>query len=318
MMKRLGAADPDLVRGSYWPDGMVRVSGREYNGLIDSPCFKNATSETRMMSCSSCHTMHKTPDDPRSLDAWARTHQLTAGMDGNQACVQCHDSVARDVSSHTNHGPTSSGTLCYNCHMPYTTYGLLKAIRSHQISSPSVVTTIETGRPNACNLCHLDKTLQWTSDYLEKWYGTPGTTLGEDERTIAASVLWALRGDAGQRALVSWSMGWEPAQKVSGVNWMLPYLLEGLRDPYAAVRSIAYRSIRSLPGLAEFQYNFVGSPEGRSAGAARALAMWQRAPASRDRPAERQLLFNVDGSMRIDDVGRLLRQRDHRPLLLRE
>ena len=318
IMKRLVATDPDLVRGSFWSDGMVRVSGREYNGLLDSPCFKDASAETRMMSCSSCHTMHKTGDDQRSLDEWARTHQVSAGMDSNKACSQCHDSVARDVSSHTRHAPTSSGTLCYNCHMPFTTYGLLRAMRSHQISSPSVAASIETGRPNACNLCHLDKTLEWTSDYLAQWYGTPKTALGEDERAVAGSVLWALRGDAGQRALVTWSMGWQPAQEVSGVNWMVPYLLEGLRDPYAAVRSISYRSLRSLPGLADFEYDFAAPPDGRSADGARALALWQAARGRRDRPTERALLFNQDGSMRIDDVGRLLRQRDNRPLLLRE
>ena len=117
---------------------------------------------------------------------------------------------------------------------------------------------------------------------------------------------------------MTWSMGWQPAQEVSGVNWMVPYLLEGLRDPYAAVRSISYRSLRSLPGLAEFEYDFAAPPEGRSADGARALALWQAARGRRDHPTERALLFNLDGSMRIHDVGRLLRQRDNRPLLLRE
>ena len=52
--------------------------------------------------------------------------------------------------------------------MPFTTYGLLKTIRSHQISNPSVQATLETGRPNACNLCHLDKTLEWTANALTR------------------------------------------------------------------------------------------------------------------------------------------------------
>ena len=30
---------------------------------------------------------------------------------------------------------------------------------------------LETGRPNACNLCHLDRTLAWTAKHLEGWYG---------------------------------------------------------------------------------------------------------------------------------------------------
>ena len=47
--------------------------------------------------------------------------------------------------------------------MPYTTYGLLKTIRSHtDQQSVGRRRRVETGRPNACNLCHLDKTLAWT------------------------------------------------------------------------------------------------------------------------------------------------------------
>ena len=38
-MQALLADDPRFLRDSFWSDGMVRVSGREYNGLIESPCF---------------------------------------------------------------------------------------------------------------------------------------------------------------------------------------------------------------------------------------------------------------------------------------
>ena len=38
-----------------------------------------------------------------------------------------------------------------------------ESIRSHQVSSPSVAESLPpVGRPNACNLCHLDRTLAWT------------------------------------------------------------------------------------------------------------------------------------------------------------
>ena len=97
-MQALIATDPDFVRGSFWADGLVRVSGREYNGLIDSPCFAGATDPERTLSCFSCHTMHKTPEDPRTVAEWAATHQVSAGMDGDAACTQCHDGIARNVA----------------------------------------------------------------------------------------------------------------------------------------------------------------------------------------------------------------------------
>jgi hypothetical protein len=306
-----------LVTDSFWSDGMIRVSGREYNGLIDSPCFKNAV-DARQMSCSSCHTMHKAPDDPRTTSEWADTHQVSAGMDGNQACLQCHQQLGAKLTAHTQHQANSSGSACQNCHMPYTTYGLLRALRSHQISSPTVAASLDTGRPNACNLCHLDKTLQWTSDALARWYRTPPTPLTADQQTIAASLLWLLSGDAGQRALVAWSMGWQPAQAASGPDWTAPYLSGLLDDPYAAVRYIAYRSLRSLPGLGSFRFDYVAPSERRLADVATALALWQnRSPRSAPR-IDPGLLFQPDGSIDGATVNRLVRVRDNRRVSLRE
>ena len=59
--------DPNFVSDIFWSDGMVRATGREYNGLIDSPCYKNATDEARTLSCFSCHAMHRRADDARPI-----------------------------------------------------------------------------------------------------------------------------------------------------------------------------------------------------------------------------------------------------------
>jgi hypothetical protein len=200
--------------------------------------------------------------------------------------------------------------------MPYTTYGLLRAMRSHQISSPTVAASVQTGRPNACNLCHLDKTLGWTSEYLEKWYGTPRTPLDRDQQTVAASLLWLLRGDAGQRALVAWSMGWPPAQQASGTTWMPPFLSILLNDPYDAVRLVAYRSLRSQPAFAGFQYNFVGPAAKRVEDRFRAMSIWRntRGPA-RTEPA---LLLDAEGWPLVEVVNTLHAQRDDRAINLVE
>jgi hypothetical protein len=54
----------------------------------------------------------------------------------------------------------------YNCHMPHVVYSLLATHRSHRIEAPSVAATATTGKPHACNLCHLDKPLGWTQAQL--------------------------------------------------------------------------------------------------------------------------------------------------------
>ena len=177
-----------------------------------------------------------------------------------------------------------------NCHMPYTTYGLLKTIRSHQISNPSVQSTLATGRPNACNLCHLDKTLAWAADYLQRWYQTPLPALDDDQKSVASSVLTLLKGDAGQRAIVAQSLGWTPAQQASGSAWMAPYLALMEQDAYDAVRHIAARSRATLP-----RFRREALPRGN-----------------------RELLLNADGTFDADTVNRFVRARDNRRVAYRE
>jgi hypothetical protein len=318
-MKALLAEDAGFLRDIFWPDGMMRATGREYNGLIESPCFKNATDERRTLSCSSCHTMHKTADDQRSLDAWA-DDQLALHADGpasNGACLQCHST--RPV--HTHHRADSTGSSCYNCHMPYTTYGLLKTIRSHQISNPSVKASLETGRPNACNLCHLDKTLAWTAEYLNQWYGTAKPALGSvdsDEQSVAASLLWLLRGDAGQRAIVARSLGWPAAQQASGTGWLVPYLALSLDDPYDAVRYITSRSLRTLPAFRDLAYDYVAPPPARAAMRVRAMEVWRRTRDDASWRGNAALLINRDGTFNAAVVNRLVRSRDNRRVTYRE
>src|SRR5690606_16978310 len=147
------------------------------------------------------------------------------------------------IAEHTHHPVGSSGSSCYNCHMPRTTYGLLRASRAHEISSPTVVESVSHGRPNACNLCHLDQSLEWTAGKLHEWYGELPPALSQDERQLSAGVLWLLKGDAALRAIVAWHMGWTPAQQASGRDWLYPYLIFELNDPYSAVRFISWKSL---------------------------------------------------------------------------
>ncbi len=316
-MRALLAADPEFVRGSFWADGQVRVSGREYNGLIDSPCFADAADPERTMTCLSCHAMHQSADDPRPAAVWADTHQVAADREGDGGCIGCHAPIAADVPAHTMHDAASAGSRCYNCHMPYTSYGLLRAIRSHTVTSPSVQESVEVGRPNACNLCHLDRTLAWTGDWLRAWYGIRPPALEVEERAVAASVLWALRGDAGLRALAAWHMGWEPAQEASGSGWTVPYLGELLGDPYDAVRHVAAQSLRSLPGLGNLDYDYVAPAAARREAAVDVLRAWRSSPAATER-RDAQLLYARDGSLDTAAMRRLFDARDTRPLFLRE
>ena len=234
-------------------------------------------------------------------------------MRGNQACLQCHDEMSADLTRHTRHAADSSGSNCTNCHMPHTSYGLLKAIRGHTIETPDITTTLATGRPNACNLCHLDKTLDWTAEQLAKRTGQAKPTVPGEHRTTAASVLWLLKGDAGQRALAAWHMGWQPALEASGSGWQQPLLAELLNDPYSAVRYMAHKALARQPGFGEFEYDFVADEPARLAKRKAALAKWKPSPTN---PAA--VLLNANGQRLTNQVQQLIQTRDNRPMRLRE
>jgi predicted CXXCH cytochrome family protein len=249
------------------------------------------------LSCLSCHSMHQS--DPN----W----QLARDRDGNAACTQCHRAIGEKLEAHTHHRAGSTGSTCYNCHMPHTTYGLLRAMRSHQISVPRLQDSLASGRPNACNLCHLDRTLAWTASALQRWYGTPAPSLTEEQRTVAAALLDVARGEAGVRAIVAWSMGWPAARAASDGDAMAPFLIELLDDEYAAIRYIAYQSLRQITGFADFEYDYVGAPATRSAALQEARARWTRgAAASAGRRSE--LLFG-DGRFQRGELERLMAER---------
>ncbi len=230
---------------AWWNDGTCRVAGREYNALEFSGCASE-------VSCVSCHKMHGSEAadqlDPERLD------------DAN--CTQCHSE--EKGQAHTHHFPASAGARCLNCHMPHVTYGLLGAIRSHRIDSPTAAQTAIYRRPNACNLCHLDKPLAWTAKHLERWYGQVQPPLKPDHQRLAEAVRGVLGGDAVVRAIYAWSMAWPPALEASG-RWVQPHLVSLLEDPYAAVRAIAIRTLRQLNFPGAERYDFVGPPSTRAA-----------------------------------------------------
>jgi hypothetical protein len=217
----------------FWPDGSVRVGGREYNGLVASACYQRGSHE-RKMTCLSCHAMHE--GDPAG--------QIAPAKGGDRGCTSCHD--AEHTKPHSHHVTGSPGASCVACHMPRTSYALLSAVRSHRIEIPSAAVSASTGKPNACNLCHLDRSLAWTARKLSEWYGAPAVELADDRSRVAAGLYDGLAGDAGVRALVADALGTKEARAAFRLGFEGPLLEEMSRDPYAAVRFIAQRSLEHI------------------------------------------------------------------------
>lgn len=296
--------NPEFFRERWWNDGSILAGGREYTAMSVSSCYTKGE-----ISCLSCHSMHDS--DP--------VDQLNLDMDTSQACTQCHkeENYNSQVSLHTFHEVESSGSNCLNCHMPRTTYALFGAIRSHQIGSPNPVSTLRFGVPNACNLCHLDKTLAWTQEHMGKRYGTQMFRLTDDQKEVSAALLWLLKGNAAQRAITAWHIGWKPAQEISGTDWMAPFQARLLSDPYGVVRYVAAKALRTLPGFSEIKYDFLAPEHELEQTASDAVKLWQNQPMNLSRSGT-EVLIQSGGQVMETKVEQLLLQRDNRPVTIKE
>lgn len=315
LVKRALEGEPGYLQNRFWADGQIRIAGREHSGLLESPCYQRGE-----LSCLSCHDMHPDEGDERSLDDWVDGQVKPNGRE-NATCTQCHEEYADTAAleAHSLHEADSAGSNCMNCHMPYTTYGLLKALRSHEIGVPSAQESLEHGRPNACNLCHLDKTLDWTAESLEEWHETERPAMDEIATRVPASMVWSLKGEAAQRALTAWHFGWNPALEASGKGWQGKVLSQLLEDPYPAVRFIARRSLREQPGFEDFDADVMSPGADLAAVAAAARRRWEsNRTTDGQAPNLGGLLVDPEGSLPPDLFQQLLAQRDDRFLYLAE
>ena len=107
--------------------------------------------------------------------------------------------------------------------------------RSHRIQVPALADSLDTGKPHACNLCHLDKSLGWTRDRLAEWpsKGRPARRLSPEEETTAAAVLDLARADARTRVVVAGAFSNPAARRGRGDRLVRP-----VPDPAAGARAV--------------------------------------------------------------------------------
>ena len=159
--------------------------------------------------------------------------------------------------------------------------------------------------------------LAWTGEYMEQWYGQPMPPITDQQRNVSAGLLYILKGDAGQRAIVAWHMGWKPALEASGRTWLAPFLAELLNDPYSVVRYIAFRSLRQLPAFESFEFDYTGSEEALRSKVTAAQELWQRMKLESNEGSA-EILIDDQSTVLYDAVWDIMSERDDKPLDLLE
>jgi len=153
----------EFSRKGFYKDGRFRQTTFIVEAMQRSKCFKGGK-----LSCTSCH-------NPHDRDSANNPTSLKFRDQPDLICTGCHKRFTNPsaVIVHTHHPITSDGSRCVSCHMPRIMDAVLFRARTHQIDDiPAVRMTKLFGQeesPNACLLCHSDKSIAWLENELQSW-----------------------------------------------------------------------------------------------------------------------------------------------------
>ncbi len=143
---------------THFPDGTGHKNRMQGNDFVDSLMY------ARGVTCFSCH-------DPHGNDNVAMVRK-----EGNALCLDCHGPNAQagphaaTIEQHSHHKAGSPGNECIACHMPKVEQTIAdQNVRSHTFHFVTPGDTTAMKIPNACNICHSDKSLEWASAALKSW-----------------------------------------------------------------------------------------------------------------------------------------------------
>ena len=143
---------------THFADGTAHKNRMQGNDFVQSVMYKHG------ITCSNCHDVHGT-DNPAQL-------RLAA----DKLCLTCHQPGGRNgpraatLEAHTHHAAASPASQCVACHMPkiQTTIADIN-VAAHTFEFITPAETDQYKIPNACNMCHTDKTTAWATDALRHW-----------------------------------------------------------------------------------------------------------------------------------------------------
>jgi ferredoxin len=215
-------------------------------------------SNMELLTCVHCHEPHTTIGK-----RWTPTP-----LQDDAKCLHCHQQFQPEPEriEHTHHPVDSAGSRCMNCHMPRINEGLQDMVRTHQIFSPTEPRMLEANQANACNMCHLDKPIDWTLDYLAKWYtgnrnfvNDAAIQFAYPDRNGPVGAGW-LKSPHKQTRLVA-----ADALCRNRSRWALGPLIDALDDPFLLNRQFTQKGLEEMldTDLRKAGYRFYMTPQER-------------------------------------------------------
>ena len=238
----------DTFRPETLRAGLYHADGQQLDEVYEYGSFRQSKMYQRGVRCSDCHNPHSA--------------KLKA--EGNAVCAQCHRPEANprfptlahkvyDAPVHHFHKAGSPGAQCVSCHMPTRDYMIVDARRDHTLRPPRPDLSIKIGTPNACTGCHRDRTAEWASATIVKWYGPErpkglewpvAIAAGRAGARDGAPAIMAVAGDRDLPAIVrATALGLLRGYGPQGTD----VLIASLSDADPAVRVAAVAALEGAP-----------------------------------------------------------------------
>ncbi len=215
-----------------YPNGAATWNSREALDLQSGAC-------QQQIKCTDCHDPH-----PAGKHGGLFSEQKITWK-----CLECHTQLQDDVSRQTHSRHTLDSVSCVDCHMPRIVQGLDQVVRTHHIHSPSDESMLQRAGPNACNICHLDKPIDWTLNHLNEGWGlnikSDSNWSDEYGENLALPVgeVWLNHSQPVARLIASDAYSRSAANSETTSD-----LLKLLKDPYAVNRMFGLLAIERILG----------------------------------------------------------------------
>jgi tetratricopeptide (TPR) repeat protein len=186
-----------LENPDFYPDG--RDLGENYTM---SSWAMNRCAASSDINCLTCHT--------------SSGRYIFTGDNRNGSCLPCHKEKVDNPEAHTAHSAESDGSVCISCHMPKTTFGRMDR-SDHSFRPPMPAASIQFGSPNACTICHTNRSDEWADNEIRR------THLRDHQYATIR---------AGELVIATREQRWESVNEISSG------LIEGLYDEIYTVSFI--------------------------------------------------------------------------------
>ncbi len=143
---------------THFPDATAHKNRMQGNDFVQSLMYN------RGVACFSCHDVHGTENAAQLREP------------PGEMCFACHGPNNQNgprsatIAEHTHHKAGSAGSQCVACHMPKIEETIADVnVHAHTFRFITPAQTDAYKIPNACNICHSDKSTEWAGAVLKSW-----------------------------------------------------------------------------------------------------------------------------------------------------